>query len=34
MYVFAHNGFLGFPTAKRIRTPRDWAERLTAGDGR
>lgn len=28
MYVFAHNGFLGYPTCKAIRTPRDWAARL------
>jgi hypothetical protein len=23
-YVFAHNGFLGYPTAKKIQLPRDW----------
>lgn len=28
-YVFAHNGFLGFPVAKKIRLPGDW-ERLLA----
>lgn len=27
-YVFAHNGYLGFPTAKKIRLPQDWAERI------
>jgi hypothetical protein len=26
-YVFAHNGYLGFPTAKKIELPRDWTER-------
>ncbi|MBI3935974.1 MAG: hypothetical protein HY323_03280 [Betaproteobacteria bacterium] len=29
LYVFAHNGFLGYPTAKKIELPRDW-ERLLA----
>ena len=29
-YVFAHNGFLGYPVAKKIRLPKDW-ERLLAG---
>ena len=24
-YVFAHNGFLGFPTAKKIQLPKAWA---------
>jgi hypothetical protein len=28
-YVFAHNGFLGYPVGKRIRLPKDW-ERLLA----
>ena len=28
-YVFAHNGFLGYPVGKKIRLPRDW-ERLRA----
>ena len=23
-YVFAHNGFLGYPTAKKIELPKDW----------
>jgi hypothetical protein len=23
-YVFAHNGFLGYPTGKKIRLPKDW----------
>ncbi len=27
-YAFAHNGYLGFPTAKKIRLPKDWTERL------
>jgi hypothetical protein len=27
-YAFAHNGYLGFPTAKKIALPRDWTERL------
>jgi hypothetical protein len=26
-YTFAHNGYLGFPVAKKIELPRDWAER-------
>ena len=29
VYVFAHNGYLGFPTAKRIELPGDWDERRT-----
>lgn len=29
--VFAHNGYLGFPTAKRIELPEDWEERLAGG---
>ena len=28
-YVFAHNGYLGFPTAKRIELPADWDDRIT-----
>jgi len=28
-YVFAHNGFLGYPTGKKIELPKDW-ERLVA----
>ncbi len=28
MYVFAHNGFLGFPTGKKIQLPKDWEARL------
>jgi hypothetical protein len=28
MYVFAHNGFLGFPTTKKIRVPKLWMELL------
>jgi len=27
-YTFAHNGYLGFPTAKKIELPHDWSERL------
>jgi hypothetical protein len=27
-YVFAHNGYLGFPTAKRIELPADWDDRI------
>lgn len=27
-YAFSHNGYLGFPTAKKIETPADWAERI------
>jgi hypothetical protein len=27
-YAFAHNGYLGFPVAKKIQLPADWAERL------
>jgi hypothetical protein len=27
-YVFAHNGHLGFPAAKRIQLPKDWTERM------
>lgn len=26
--AFAHNGYLGFPTAKKIELPGDWAERI------
>jgi len=29
-YAFAHNGYLGFPTAKKINLPKDWEERLAA----
>jgi hypothetical protein len=28
MYVFAHNGFLGFPTGKKVRLPKDWEAKL------
>ena len=28
MYVFAHNGFLGFPTGKKIQLPQDWESKL------
>ena len=27
-YTFSHNGFLGFPTAKKIKLPKDWAARI------
>jgi len=27
-YAFAHNGYLGFPVAKKIRLPQGWAERI------
>jgi hypothetical protein len=27
-YAFAHNGYLGFPTAKKIQLPKDWAARV------
>ena len=27
-YAFAHNGYLGFPTAKKIELPKDWTERI------
>jgi hypothetical protein len=29
-YVFAHNGLLGFPTAKAVRLPFDWEAKLRA----
>jgi hypothetical protein len=28
-YGFTHNGYLGFPTAKKITLPHDWAERIS-----
>jgi hypothetical protein len=28
MYVFAHNGFLGFPTGKKVQLPKDWEAKL------
>jgi hypothetical protein len=27
-YVFAHNGFLGYPVGKKIALPKDWERRL------
>jgi hypothetical protein len=27
-YTFAHNGYLGFPVAKKIELPKDWRERI------
>ena len=30
VYVFAHNGVLGFPVAKRIQLPKEWAIRVAA----
>jgi hypothetical protein len=29
VYVFAHNGVLGFPTCKQIQLPRNWQQLLT-----
>jgi hypothetical protein len=29
-YTFAQNGYLGFPTAKQIKLPKDWQQRLRA----
>ena len=29
-YVFAHNGFLGYPTAKKIQLPREWDRLLSS----
>jgi hypothetical protein len=29
-YTFAHNGYLGFPTAKKIALPRNWEQRISA----
>jgi hypothetical protein len=28
VYIFAHNGVLGFPVAKQIRLPKDWESRI------
>ncbi len=33
-YVFAHNGVLGFPVAKRITLPHDWGQRLAQSQAR
>ncbi len=33
-YVFAHNGMLGFPTAKAVRLPGDWETKLAASQQR
>ena len=30
IYVFAHNGVLGFPTAKKVQLPKDWESKLAA----
>ena len=27
-YTFTHNGYLGFPVAKKIELPKGWAERV------
>ena len=27
-YTFAHNGYLGFPAARKIQLPKDWAQRM------
>jgi hypothetical protein len=32
-YVFAHNGVLGYPVAKRIALPKDWAKLLAQAKG-
>lgn len=32
-YAFAHNGYLGFPVAKKIELPKDWTERITRPKG-
>jgi hypothetical protein len=28
-YAFAHNGYLGFPVAKKIALPNDWEARIS-----
>ena len=33
-YVFAHNGMLGFPTAKAVRLPDDWERKLARARSR
>ncbi|MGF1600047.1 MAG: UGSC family (seleno)protein [Acidimicrobiales bacterium] len=33
-YVFAHNGMLGFPTAKAVRLPADWKRQLALARNR
>ena len=30
LYVFAHNGFLGYPTGRKIRLPANWEDLLAA----
>ena len=30
IYIFAHNGVLGFPTCKKIQLPKDWDAKLVA----
>ena len=32
-YVFAHNGFLGYPVGRKIQLPRDWERLLAAQQG-
>ena len=32
-HLLVHNGMLGFPTAKAIRLPRDWREKLRQAQG-
>lgn len=32
-YAFAHNGYLGFPVARKIVLPRDWEERIRPSRG-
>jgi hypothetical protein len=34
MYVFAHNGFLGYPTGKKIQLPKDWDNKLATANSR
>jgi len=31
VYIFAHNGVLGYPVAKRIRLPKNWEQKLAEG---
>ena len=31
-YFFSHNGMLGFPTAKAVKLPQDWRDKLRAAD--
>jgi hypothetical protein len=29
-YVFAHNGFLGYPVGKKIQLPKNWSQLLAS----